>query len=132
MAKILYIEDNETQLSIIKFLRLKYKHEIIWTKDVYTTNEELKNDFDIYIVDIMMKGDEKLFPSDGGNTNGKRTGLYIIKKIRESNPSSIIFTLSARKDISEELKELKVNAIFVKPTSPHEIHKTIIKELKQK
>jgi len=130
MAKILFIEDNEAQLSIIKFLKLAYKHEITWAMNVGDAISIIDSvEYDFYIVDIMMKTDDKIIPRSFQNYNGKKTGLYLLNRILEKNEYSKIIILTARDDLKDELKKYSILKYFVKPTSPHLIHKAIIENI---
>lgn len=126
MAKILFIEDNEGQLSIIKFLTLAYKHNITWVRDISSAILHINNfNFDYVILDIMMKTDENVIPTAYQNLNGKKTGLFILDKLRELNLDSKVIVLSARDDLQDQLREFKIIEYLVKPTSPHLINRLI-------
>lgn len=126
MAKILFIEDNETQISIIKFLKLRYNHDITWATNVESALENINSqDFDFYIIDIMMNSNEELLPSNGLNKNGRTTGILLIKKINELKKSPKILVLSARDDLNKELENVNILSYFIKPTSPHTINNII-------
>ena len=86
-------------------------------------------EYDFYFVDIMMKTDDQIIPVSFQNFNGKKTGLYLLSKILEKNEDSKIIVLTARDDLQEELKNYNILKYFVKPTSPHLIHKTIIENI---
>ena len=106
--RICYIEDEIDLRTVINKYLEKEGYEII----NYTSGEDFINDniydYDLYILDIMLKG--------------KITGYDLINIIKEKTSASIIFTSARNQDI-DKIKGLELGGddYLAKPFSPREL-----------
>ena len=94
--KILLVEDEETLAIGLEFNLSAEGYQVIWVNDGKQALEKIKkNQFDLIILDIMLPFID---------------GFEVAKKVRQRDPQMPILMLTARTEMADKVKGLKIGA----------------------
>lgn len=133
MNTILFVDDDVIRMSsYVDFLKQSGYNIVLETNssNVLTTFKEKKEEIDLIILDMMMPIEERLKDE---TSYGRRTGLYLLKQIREisANVPIMIFTVVRDHSLREETAKYGASPYLEKPIMPSRLEEEIKKKLEE-
>ena len=129
MKNILFIDDDYKRVSShIEMLEIQsyIVNSVTSAKEALEEFKIHKGNYDIIILDIMMRKDE-FTPEE--THHGRTTGLVLLEKIREISKDIPIIILTVLRDanVMEKARKLGANEYLLKPQLPSTLIKVVEK-----